>query len=71
MNVIEFKMEKKEFKIYICKKYEGEGDLIDKQVDEIYSHSLNKLGTRCLPGALGRAKPLKQAQFFGCAYFDS
>ena len=38
MNVSEFNMDKKEFKVYICKKYEGGKDFINKKLDEICSH---------------------------------
>ena len=38
MNVIKFKMEKKDFKVHLCKKYEGEEDFINKKLDEICSH---------------------------------
>ena len=30
-------MEEKKFKVYICKKYEGEEDLMNKKIDEICS----------------------------------
>ena len=31
-------LDKKEFKVYICKKYEGGKDFINKKLDEICSH---------------------------------
>ena len=38
MNVIKFNMEKKEFKVYICKRYEGGKDVINKKLGEICSN---------------------------------
>ena len=38
MNVIKFNMEKEEFKVYICKQYEGGKEFIIKKLDEISSH---------------------------------
>ena len=38
MNVIKFNMEKKEFKVYICKRYEGGKDFINKKLGEICSY---------------------------------